>query len=299
MFRDEFYYGMFINGDSITDLRDTNKYYKQVITEEQFQVLQDRYYKNPIVISKSKTKDVYDDIKVFDIDFILTDDNFWLTFNLPNLKRYEAKINEANKKWIILELKDVIKPNQISYRCANKKSSYYWITYSQEDIDEQIIKVLNDFKVEEKDFKQYIEFTNTRLDDIIKTTKEKQASVNLEISRLKTKKDDYIRNNMSIKKDVDENKIYEDTKSDYDRKIKILRKQIEEMDDTERNEIVELEVFIDVLNNAKEYYKKASYVQKRKIAKILFLNIKINTKKELAVQIKPELQTLFNPIWWS
>jgi len=60
-----------------------------------------------------------------------------------------------------------------------------------------------------------------------------------------------------------------------------------------------LEVFIDMLNNAKGYYKKASYVQKRKIAKILFLNIKINTKKELAVQIKPELQTLFNPIWWS
>jgi hypothetical protein len=71
------------------------------------------------------------------------------------------------------------------------------------------------------------------------------------------------------------------------------------LDDTERNEIVELEVFIDVLNNAKNYYKRANYVQKRKIAKILFLNIKINTKKELVIQIKPELQTLFNPIWWS
>lgn len=134
---------------------------------------------------------------------------------------------------------------------------------------------------------------------ILLRQQKKQSSVNLEISRLKNKKEDYIRNNMSIKKDVDENRIYEDTKSDYDRKIKILRKQIEEMDDTERNEIVELEVFIDVLNNAKEYYKKASYVQKRKIAKILFLNIKINTKKELVVQIKPELQTLSNPIWWS
>ncbi len=299
MFRDEFYYGMFINGDTITDLRETNKYYQAIITEEQFQVLQDRYYKNPIVITKSKTKDVYDDIKVFDIDFILTDDNFWLTFNLPNKKRYEDKILEANKKWIKLELKDVIKPNQISYRCANKQSSYYWVAFSQEDIDKQIIKVLNDFKVEEKDFKQYIDFTNTRLDDIIKTTKEKQASINLEIWRLKAKKDDYIKKNMWINKDEDETRIYEETKEDFDRKIKSLRKQVEEMDDTERNEIVELEVFIDILNNAKNYYKKASYVQKRKIAKILFLNIKINTKKELVIQIKPELQTLFNPIWWD
>jgi len=104
---------------------------------------------------------------------------------------------------------------------------------------------------------------------------------------------------MSIKKDQEETRIYEESKEDYERKIKSLRKQVIEMDDNERNEIVELEVFIDVLNNAKNYYKKASYVQKRKIAKILFLNIKVNTKKELAVQIKPELQTLFNPIWWS
>ena len=299
MFRDEFYYGMFINGDTITDLRETNKYYKPVITEEQFQILQDRYYKNPKVISKNKIKDIYDDIKVFDVDFILTNDDFWLTFNLPNKKRYEKKIEEANEKLIRLELKDVVKPNQINYRCANKQSKYYWISFSQEEIDKQIIKVLNDFKVEEEDFKKYVEFTNTRLDDIIKTTKERQASVNLEIWRLKSKKEDYIKNNMSIKKDKDETKIYEETKNDFDRKIKSLRKQVEEMDDTERNEILELEVFIDLLNNAKNYYKKANYVQKRKIAKILFLNIKINTKKGLVVQVKPELQNLFNPIWWS
>jgi len=104
---------------------------------------------------------------------------------------------------------------------------------------------------------------------------------------------------MWINKDEDEARIYKETKEDFDKKIKYLRKQVEEMDDNERNEIIELEVFIDVLNNAKNYYKKASYVQKRKIAKILFLNIKINTKKELVIHIKPELQTLFNPIWWS
>ena len=53
-----------------------------------------------------------------------------------------------------------------------------------------------------------------------------------------------------------------------------------------------------MLNNAKKYYEKVTYVQKRKIIKILFLNIKINNKKELTVQIKPELQTLFNPVVW-
>jgi hypothetical protein len=98
MFQDEFYYGMFINGNSTTDLRETNKYYSPVITEEQFQVLQERYYKSPTVIRKSRTKDIYEDIKVFDIDFILTEDNYGFTFSLPNKKRFGDKILEANKQ---------------------------------------------------------------------------------------------------------------------------------------------------------------------------------------------------------
>jgi len=104
---------------------------------------------------------------------------------------------------------------------------------------------------------------------------------------------------MSIKKDIEESAIYEATKLDYDKKVQILTKEIENLNEAERNEIVELEIFIEILNNAESYYKRANYVQRRKIAQILFLNIQINSKKELVVQVKPELQTLFNPIWWT
>ena len=97
----------------------------------------------------------------------------------------------------------------------------------------------------------------------------------------------------------EEKEIYENTKDDYDRRIDLLVKEVNNLNEWERNELVELEIFIDILNSAEEYYKKAYYVQKRKSAKILFLKIKINSKKEIVVQIKPELQTLFNPIWWD
>lgn len=300
MFQDEFYYGMFKNWDNIIDLREHNKYYEPILTEEQFQLLQDRYYKNPIVISKKvKTKDIYDEIKVFDIDFILTEDNYWLTFSLPNKKRYTDKIDEASEKWIRLELKDVVKPKNIRYRCASKNSKFHWLEITLEDIDNTILKALSDFRVWEKEFKEYVKFTNSRLDDILKSTKEKISSKTLEMWRIKAEKTKYIKNNMSIKKDEEEIEIYENTKAEYDKRIDILTKEIASLNEWERNELVELEVFIDVLNNAKNYYKKANYVQKRKIAKILFLNIKINSKKELAIQVKPELQTLFNPIWWT
>ncbi|MDQ7023458.1 MAG: hypothetical protein Q9M97_08210 [Candidatus Gracilibacteria bacterium] len=118
------------------------------------------------------------------------------------------------------------------------------------------------------------------------------------MGRLKAEKVKYMKENMSIKKDDEEKEIYESTKADYDRKVSLLVKEIGALNEGERNELVELEIFIDILNNAKDYYKNASYVQKRKIAKILFLNIKIDHQKRLQIQVKPELKTLFNPIWW-
>ncbi|MCT4617304.1 MAG: recombinase family protein [Candidatus Gracilibacteria bacterium] len=298
MFRDEFYYGMFISGDNIVDLTEYNTYFKPIITQEQYEILQDRYYRNPVVISKTKTKDIYEDIKVFDVDFILTDDDFGLTFSLPNKKRFEEKIKNANIKGERLELKDVVKPHQIRYRCATKNSKHYGLEVTLADIDNAILKALEYFKVGEKQFKEYINFTNKQLENLTKTTKEKVASKTLEIGRLKAKKENYIKNNLPNIRDEEEREIYEKTKLEFNKKVRFLRKEIMALDEGERNEIVELEVFIDVLNNAKSYYKRANFVQKKKIAKILFLNIKINAKKELAVQVKPELQTLFNPQWW-
>ena len=299
MFKDEFYYGVFINWDTITDLRETNKYYQAVITEEQYQVLQDRYYKNPVVIAKSRTKDIYSDIKAFNNDFIITDDNYHLTFSLPNKKRYFSKIEEANKKWKRIELKDVVNPNQIMYTCANKDSKFYKISTNIKEIDEKILKALSKFKIWEKEFLEYKKFINTKLDSITLTTKEKVASKNLEIGRLKTKRTLYIKKYMWWLKDEEELKIYEDEKSNYDKKISLLRKEIENLDEWERNEMLELDVFIDVLNNAESYYKRANYVQKGKIAKILFLNIKIDHKKRLQLQVKPEFETISRPYWWS
>lgn len=299
MFQDEFYYWMFINWDTITDLRESNSYYKAIISEEQYQILQDRYYKNPTVIKKSITKDIYEDIKVFDVDFIITEDNYGFTFSLPNKKRYLNKIEKAGNEWTKLELKDVVKPNQIIYRCANKESKFYNLSVTIEDIDKAILNLLKGFKVWKKEFDEYLEFTNSRLSWIIQTTKEKIASKNLEIWRLKSEKERYIRDNMKVAIDEEEKRIYNKTKDEYDSKVKLLRKEIENLDEWERNDIVELEIFIDVLNNAYNYYKRASYVQKRKISKILFLNIKIDHQKRLQIQVKPEFRTLFNPYWWS
>ncbi len=299
MFKDEFYYWMFINWDTISDLRDTNPYFEAIITEEQFQLIKSRIENNPISITKTKKYDIYEEIVPFDNSFIIADDNYHLTFSLPNKQRYFDKIKEANKNWKILKLNNVVKPNQIIYRCANKNSKYNNLSISAEDIDNAIIQKLKWFKVWEKEFQEYVNFTNIKLDNILLTTKEKISSKTLEMWRIKSEKTKYIKNNMSIKKDEEELEIYENTKLDYDKKVTFLLKEIEDLNKWERNEIVELEIFIDLLNNAKNYYQKANYVQKGKIAKLLFLNIKVDIKKRLHIQVKPELENLFIPVWYS
>ncbi len=299
MLRDEFYYGMFINWDTISDLRETNPYYKPMITEEQFQIIKARVENNPISITKTKKFDIYEEITPFENSFLITEDNYHLTFSLPNKKRYFSKIEEANKKWKLLELKDVVNPNQIIYRCANKNSKYNNLSITLEEIDNLILKKLETFKVTEEFFENYKKFVNTKLDLILQETKEKIHSKTLEIWRLKSRKNKYMKDNMSVKKDEDESKLYEEEKLNYDKKINNLTKEIEQLNESERNEIVELEVFMDLLNNAKKYYQKANYVQKGKIAKLLFLNIKIDIKKRHQIQVKPELETLFSPVWYS
>lgn len=46
-------------------------------------------------------------------------------------------------------------------------------------------------------------------------------------------------------------------------------------------------------------YQETNYVQKGKIAKLLFLNIKIDIKTRHHIQVKPELDALFSPVWYS
>ena len=93
---DEFYYGMLVYGNTTTDLREYNPYYKPVITEEQHIILKERYNeRGKLLLTQSKTYEEFDEIKPFDNGFIRTEDNHSLTFSLPNKKRFYTKVEEA------------------------------------------------------------------------------------------------------------------------------------------------------------------------------------------------------------
>jgi len=296
---DPFYYWLFINWDETVDLREYNPNYKPVIEIEQHKVLLSRYNKTSKKIIKTKKEDIYSDIYQFWNDFIKTSDNAHLTFSLPNKARYNNKLEKELLNWNKVSLKDIVQPHQIIYRCANKNSKDYNLSINLEEIDKEIIKALSYLKVSEEDFNNYLEFAKTRLRNIELDTKDKVGSINLQIWRKKGEKRQYIEKYMWTAKDKEELEIYENKKKEYDEEISFLRTQLEKEDEDERNEILELELFIDILNNAEVYYKRANFVQRGKIAKILFLNIKIDHQKRLLIQPQANLETLFTLNWWS
>jgi hypothetical protein len=73
-----------------------------------------------------------------------------------------------------------------------------------------------------------------------------------------------------------------------------LSKEIEELNTKNRDLLFEYEIITDLLNNASKIYKNGTYVQKRKINEILFLNIKITSDNGVIIAINEGLQNFFN-----
>ncbi len=120
-----FYYGIFVHGQSIRDLREENDYYKPMISEEQHAILKGRYDdKNKKIVYGANT-DEYSELRPFDNDFIVDEDGNTFSFGLPNKKRFYAKIEKAKQEGKELSLKDIVSPHQMTYSCGNKNSKSY------------------------------------------------------------------------------------------------------------------------------------------------------------------------------
>jgi len=143
-------------------------------------------------------------------------------------------------------------------------------------------------KISDKDYKQYKEFINNELKAQTKANIEKNSHYQLEINRLKSQKEEYIEKNMHMNnRDKEEERIYQSAKARYDTEIDFLRKQMAELDQSERDYIKEFEIFVKILQKAPQYFRKASYVQKRKITDLTISNITITAKKRVKITVLP------------
>lgn len=71
-------------------------------------------------------------------------------------------------------------------------------------------------------------------------------------------------------------------------------------DQSERDTLKEFEAFVKILTDSADYFKNATYVQKRKISDLFFLNIILTPEKTVAIEVREWLQDIFtkNPKIW-
>ncbi len=293
---DEFYYGIFICGDTSTDLRDSNPYYKPMIEHSEHKQLLTRYQsKNPITLRKVKPTDEYYYVKPFDNWFIITEDGRKLTFNLPSKHRYLKKLAELQETNKDATLKDVVSLSQMNYSSHKKDENWSIIMINADKVDDVVYDFLKEnMKFTEDLYEEYSTYKKKWYEAKIKENSEERQKLQLIRNNIAGELDAFILDNLSPWKEKRVQEVYDKHVAKLQSMIDAVDEQIQSLSQKERSSRLEAEAFFKILKNASELYKKWSYVRKRKICNLLMSNIVIDNQKGLTVKVKPWLESLFS-----
>jgi len=116
IFRDTFYYWIFKHSWREIDLRKINKYFKPLISYEEYILLQ-----NKIINKKDVNKEIwklYKEIEPFSLWFIRTEDDYKCSFYISHSKIWKEKLISMNKK----SFKEINIPTWYFYYNISRKS---------------------------------------------------------------------------------------------------------------------------------------------------------------------------------
>lgn len=294
VWRDPFYYWLFKHWDNQVNLVD-NWYFEPLISEDDYINLMEMYwwskhfFKTPWIKNKDNL-----DIMPIEENLIKTQDWYSLSFNIPNRKRFIKKLEEQKDKNPDMTLSDIIKPNQIRFDCKNINSKFYNLSITFEKIETEVINFLKNIKINEKIYKEYKKAMEIKINKKQQEINDELKKLRFEYNQILWKKNKYIFKNSDMKMDIDEEKVYNNQKSNYDRMLKIIKQKMDALETSERNKIIEFEIFSGILNNAYKYYNKGDYVRKKNFLKILFSNIIITADKQVIISVSNIFKPLFH-----
>jgi len=170
---------------------------------------------------------------------------------------------------------------------ANKKSKFLNLEIKFDVIEKEIIKKLDTLKINESDYQEFVSYINNQLEELNQSNREERNRLTLRLNKVSSQRTQYIKDNMKFKKDKEELAVYENERKKFDMQMESLQEEIDNIEISERDRLMEFEVFINILQKSGKYYRKANYVQKAKIFEALFLNIVVNKQKRLTLAVKP------------
>ena len=296
VWNDPFYHWIFIYGSNEVNLLETwvNPFYIPMITSQEFEMLIEMIKDYKPAKTKKELSAEQNLIMSFPSSCIVWADGSKFSFNIPSKKRYYNKLSNLKKTKEDATIADVIESYQIYYSCTNKRSVLKGAKFRQSELESVMSKFLKMIKPSNDHFQEYRTYTETVLSKKLEANTTIRKQKQLQRNKIKWQYDNFLVANMSLVKDSDEQKVYENEKKRYLRIIENLDKEISELDRDERNYIFEMEAFIQFLLNSNCVYDNGNADQKRIITWLLIDHIIIDESMIMYFHVPEQFKVLFN-----
>ncbi len=300
---DPFYCWIYVYWKHKVDLLDVAwANFQPMISRERHEILLDRRLakvKRP-EIKDQKRK--YEEVISFP-DWMIKTTTWWtLTPYIPKIWDKKKKLEELQKTNPKATLCDIINSKHVRYEVktnsiktlkSSKDIKNKTLAVNQYELEQKIINSLKTIKISEKVYNEYANFMKDELKNITNKIETKRNIINMRLWKIREDRTKYIERFMWKDFKEYEEEIYQKELKKFDEMEERANIELSNLTVSERNKMVEFQIFAKMLKSADIYYQKASNVQKKKIAKLLISNLIVDSKKRLRIVRKPQLNILF------
>ena len=197
---------------------------------------------------------------------------------------------------VTAELRQFVEPKQIKYSVReNSKSKYKWLETNFEIIQKAVQIVLKKVKITDETYNEYVEYARIKINERLEKESEERRKLQVWANNINAQRTKLIDSSLDQKdRDIEQKKRYKEKLAEYDRQIDYIDEELQFIKQDRRNKLKEFESILNFFANADDYYQRATYVQKKKISSILFLNATVIKKNKVRITVNPWMESLFS-----
>jgi DNA invertase Pin-like site-specific DNA recombinase len=303
VFWESFYYGLanYKTYGSV-NLIEKNPHFAPAVSRENWLIIQEMLWRRDPHAKKQK-KDETEMAMPFPAWMIQANTGEELVFYITNKKRIKLRLEKEIIRNPDIIFDQIVRPAEIRYEYRGDDKNY--MHYSEEK--KEIVKFACSFKKIEDGILEFLEKRFYVPDEqyesfrkfVWEKVKENGAHYRAQLKRVTLQETTYNKEIEELSIGKARKHIEEEDAVRINKRIEklnnllvILKQEREKYNRLIKGDIIEQVAFLEFLRNAHQYYKNATYVQKRVVVEKLFSNIQINPDLSLRIELKRGLNTL-------
>lgn len=294
IWKDPFYYGLYINGNASSDLNISNPYFRPLISEEEYTILVERL-NNDTNWKAKDTRNENEEVNPIPKGLIKTTDWKILSHDFPNKNtRHKPNLDKLKKTNLSATYADVVLPKHIWYKTTKVKDrNWKQLIVNYADIEKLILWLLESMTISPDKYELYQNYMKDAYEQEQLLKAEKIHVIENQRRLIQWKLNEYVKKNLWNARSALEEKVYQTWLKEKQDSIDLLDEELLNLKNDERNYIAEFTVFMWVFQNMASRFKKLNYVRKREFIKIFVSNIEISRSRKITITTFPYIDALF------